>query len=179
MNPLIRRRWLNLGLLGLAGGLAGLAWFTPDRESVTGPPLLNLAPALLERIRVERPGQQTLVFERHGENWQMTAPGVGPVNPVLINPILQLAETRCPVRYPVGAVDLKTLRLDPPRLRLWLNDQEIRFGGAAPTDNRRYLHLADHVYLCPDRLYPLLISSAAGFLAPVIAPLTLNVKSSD
>ncbi|RUQ32964.1 MAG: hypothetical protein EKK68_04370 [Candidatus Competibacteraceae bacterium] len=179
MNTLRRRRWLNLGLLGLAGGLAGLAWFTPDRESVTGPPLLNLAPALLERIRVERPGQQTLAFERRGEHWQMTAPGVGPANPVLINPILQLVEMHCPVRYPVGMVDLKTLHLDPPRLRLWLNDQEIRFGSTAPTDDRRYLHLADHVYLCPDRLYPLLSSSAAGFLAPVIEPLPPKAKSSD
>lgn len=172
MNALTRRRWLNLGLLGLVGGLAALAWFEPGREpSAEVPPLLNLAPAQLERLRVERPGQETLTFERRGEQWQMTAPRVGPANPVLIHPILQLAEARCPVRYAVGEVDLNLLQLEPPRLRLWLNDREIRFGAATPTDARRYLLVAGQVQLCPDRWYPLLTSSAAGFLAPVIEPL--------
>lgn len=171
MSTLSRRRWLNLGLLGLVGGLAALAWFEPGREPPAAiPPLLELAPAQQERIRVERPGQETLAFERRGEQWQMTAPGVGPANPVLIHPLLLLAEARCPVRYAAGEVDLKMLQLEPPRLRLWLNDREIRFGAATPTNDRRYLLIAGMVYLCPDRWHPLLTSSAAGFLGAVIKP---------
>ena len=171
MNALARRRWLNLGLLGLVGGLAALAWFEPGREPPAAiPPLLELAPAQQERIRVERPGQETLAFELRWEQWQMTAPGVGPANPVLIHPLLLLAEARCPVRYAAGEVDLKMLQLEPPRLRLWLNDREIRFGAATPTNDRRYLLIAGMVYLCPDRWHPLLTSSAAGFLGAVIKP---------
>ncbi|MFZ4792020.1 MAG: hypothetical protein ACOYMW_14200 [Candidatus Competibacteraceae bacterium] len=180
MNALTRRHWLNLGLLGLVGGLATLVWFEPGRElPMEVPPLLELAPAQLKRIRVERPGQETLAFEQREEQWQMTAPGVGPANPVLINPILQLAVARCPVRYAAGEVDLKMLQLEPPRLRLWLNDREIRFGAAAPTDDRRYLLTASMVYLCPDRWYPLLSSSAAGFLVPIIESLKPNARSAD
>jgi len=180
VHPLTRRGGLNLGLLILSSGLAALVWFAPGREdTATVPPLLNLAPAQVTHIRVERPGQQTLMFERHGAAWRMTAPGAGLANPVLINPILHLAEARCPLRYPVSAVDLRALQLEPPRLRLWLNDQEIHFGQTAPTDGHRYLRRADQVYLCPDRLYPLLTSSAAGFLAPVIESPIPKVMSRD
>ena len=169
MHPLTRRGGLNLGLLILSSGLAALVWFAPGgQDTATVPPLLNLAPAQVARLRVERFGQDTLMFERHGELWRMTASGTGSANPVLMNPILNLAEARCPLRYPVVAVNLHALQLDPPRLRLWLNDREIHFGNTAPTDGRRYLRLADQVYLCPDLIYPLLTSSAAGFLAPVI-----------
>lgn len=178
MNALSRRRWLNLGLLGAVSGLATLTWLEPGWAPVVSP-LLNLVPAQIERIRVERRGQDTLAFERRGDQWRMTAPSAGLANQVLINPILQLAEAHCPVQYPAGAIDLKMLRLDPPPLRLWLNDREIGFGGSAPTDDRRYLHIADRVHLCPDHLYLLLTSSAAGFLAPVIEPLPSNARSGD
>ena len=57
----------------------------------------------------------------------------GPANPVLIRPIPQLAEARCAPSYAVADLDLPRLRLDPPRLRLWLNGQEIHFGDTAPT----------------------------------------------
>lgn len=130
MNALSRRRWLNLGLLGAVSGLATLTWLEPGWAPVVSP-LLNLVPAQIERIRVERRGQDTLAFERRGDQWRMTAPSAGLANQVLINPILQLAEAHCPVQYPAGAIDLKMLRLDPPPLRLWLNDREIGFGGSA------------------------------------------------
>ena len=169
MNALGRRHWLNTGLLGLAGGLAALALFEPGQERPTAvPPLLELAPARIERIVVERPGQETLAFEQRAGRWWMTAPATGPANPVLLNPILHLAEARCPLRYAAAGLDLKALRLDPPRLRLRLDSREIRFGATAPTDGQRYLHIDAAVHLCPDRLYPLLTSAAGGFLAPSI-----------
>lgn len=40
MNALMRRRWINLGLLSLAVGLAALTWFDPGRELPVIPPLL-------------------------------------------------------------------------------------------------------------------------------------------
>ncbi|MFO1372773.1 MAG: hypothetical protein U1F42_10395 [Candidatus Competibacteraceae bacterium] len=169
MNLLTRRRWLNLGLLGLAGGLAALVGFEPGRKPVLAiPPLLALAPTQVEHIMVERADQESLTFTRRGAHWEMTTPVTGPANPVLINPILNLAEIRCPLWYAAAELDLRQLHLDPPRLRLRLNEQEIRFGDAAPTDGRRYLQVGTTVYLCPDGLYPLLTSAAASFLTPVI-----------
>lgn len=169
MNTLARRRWLNLGLLGLVGGLAALAWLESGRERLAGvPALLDLTPAQTERVMAERPGQANLAFRRNDDHWWMTAPESGLANPILLNPILNIAGSRCPLRYAVAELDLKRLQLDPPRLRLWLNDREIRFGATAPTDGRRYLQIGATVYLCPDDLYPLLTSAAASFRAPPI-----------
>ncbi len=166
VNALTRRYGLNLGLLGLVGGLAALALVESGRELLPAiPPLLNLLPERIERIAVERPGQVNLMFERRDGRWWMTAPEGGPANPILIHPILQLAQARCAPSYAVAELDLPGLQLEPPRLRLWLNDQDIHFGATAPTDGQRYLRVGATVQLCPDRLYPLLTSAAAGFLA--------------
>ncbi len=169
VNALTRRRWLNLGLLGLVGGLAALAWLESGRERPAHvPSLLDLTSAQTERIAVERPGQANLAFKRSGGRWWMTAPESGLANPILLNPILNLAGAHCPLRYAVAELDLKSLQLDPPRLRLWLNDREIRFGATAPIDGRRYLQIGATVHLCSDGLYPLLTSAAASFRAPPI-----------
>lgn len=165
MNTLARRHWLNVGLLGLVGGLAALVVIEPGRDwSATIPPLLELPAERIERIVVERPGQEQLAFERREGQWWMAAPAQGPANPVLIRPIPQLAEARCAPSYAVADLDLPRLRLDPPRLRLWLNEREIDFGDTAPTDARRYLRVGGTVHLCPDWWYPLLTSAAASFL---------------
>lgn len=173
VSVLARRRWLNLALLGLVGGLATLAWLESRQERLAGvPALLDLTPARIERIAVERPGQADLAFKRSGGRWWMAAPESGLANPILLNPIMDLAEAHCPLRYAVTELDLKALQLDPPRLRLWLNDWEIRFGATSPTDGLRYLQIGATVSLCPDRLYSLLTSAAASFRAPPIGSST-------
>lgn len=108
----------------------------------------------------------------------MTAPVQGPANPVLIRPILQLGETRCAPSYPVAELNLFRLRLDSPRLRLWLNGQEIHFGDTAPTDGQRYLRVGATVHLCPDRWYSLLTSATAGFLAGPLGDFQPNSSDS-
>lgn len=180
MNVLARRRWLNLGLLGLAVGLAALTLLEPGRrQPAPAPPLLELVPARIERIMVERSGQEPLAFIRRDDRWWMVAPGIGPANPVLVEAILRLVEVRCPRRYAVAEVDLKRLRLDPPRLRLWLNEREIRFGDTDPTDGRRYLHVGATVFLCADEAYPLLTSAAGGFLTPSMESLAPPPSSDE
>ena len=175
MNALAQRAWINLGLLGLVGGLVALALFDPGRENLAlTSPLLDLTSAHVKQIAVERPGQDALAFELRDDLWWMTAPDHGSANPVLIHSILQLAEARCPLRYATAELDLKPLGLDPSRLQLRLNDQSIYFGATAPIDGQRYLQVGATVYLCPDRFYPLLTSAAASFLAPPIESSILN-----
>lgn len=180
MDALAWRYGINLGLLVLAGGLAALALLEPGRErSPAIPPLLELTAERIERIAVERSGQERLAFEWRDGHWWMIAPEHGLANPVLIQPIPKLAEARCALSYAVAGLDLPRLRLDPPRLRLWLNGQEIHFGDTAPTDGQRYLRVGATVHLCPDRWYPLLTSAAAGFLAAPIEPSLLNAARRD
>lgn len=171
MNALMRRRFFNLGLLILVGGLVALAWFEPGREHPGVIPLwLKASPTRIEHIEAWRPDRETLAFVRRDGHWWMTAPSSGLANPILLNQLLQEVATHCPLQYPVAGLDLKALHLDPPQLRLRLDDQEIYFGATTPTDGLRYLQAGAIVYLCPDRLYRLLSSAAASFLAPPIEP---------
>lgn len=169
MNALTRRRLLNLGLLILVGGLVALVWFEPGRDQpAIILPVLKTLPSQIEHIEAWRPDQEKLEFVRREGRWWMTAPGSGLANPILLNQLLQEVATPCPLQYPIAGLDLKALQLDPPPLRLRLDDQEIYFGVTTPTDGLRYLQVGPIVHLCPDRLYRLLSSAAASFLAPPI-----------
>lgn len=169
MDALTRRWGVNLGLLILAGGLATLALLESDGEHPTViPPFLEIPSSQIEHIEVLHLDREMLAFTRRDGRWWMTAPGNGPANPVLLNQLLQEVTAHCPRQYPAAQLDLKALSLDPPQLRLRLNGQEIRFGAAAPIDGLRYLQAGVIVHLCPNRLYRLLTSAAASFLAPPI-----------
>ncbi|MBL8251929.1 MAG: hypothetical protein JNK31_09695 [Candidatus Competibacter sp.] len=177
-SALARRRWLNIGLLAAVAGLSALALLGPDPARISRPsPLPAFAPERIERIAVERPGQEALAFERREGRWWLTAPLLGPANPTLLEPLLRLGEMDCPLRYALSDVEPQALQLDPPNVRLHLGAREIRFGATAPTDGQRYVQIGETVYLCPDRLYPLLTSSAGGFIAPSIETLFQPPKS--
>ena len=55
-------------------------------------------------------GQTDLAFKRSGGRWWMAAPESGLANPILLNPIMDLAEAHCPLRYAVAELDLKALQ---------------------------------------------------------------------
>lgn len=166
MKVIERRRWINSGLLILAGGLAWLALLESDREPPMPPRLVKKSSDQIARITVRRPGQQTLVFARQEDRWRMIAPDSGWANAVLINRVLEATTLRCPRQYPAADLDLPALHLDPSRIQLWLDNQDIHFGETTPTDGLRYLQTGATVYLCPDHLYRVLTSAAASFLAP-------------
>ncbi|MCP5159984.1 MAG: hypothetical protein H6974_02135 [Gammaproteobacteria bacterium] len=169
MNALMRRWRSNLGWFLLVCGLAGLALFAFEAERSMVAPLLGTEPTQIEHIEVLRSDREKLAFVRRDGRWWVTSPSHGPANPILLNQLLQEATAHCPRQYPVAEVDLKALSLNPPRLRLRLNDQEIRFGGIASVDGLRYVQTATMVHLCSERLYRLLSSAAASFLVPPIA----------
>lgn len=168
MNALTRQWAVNLVLLILAGGSLMLGLLGPSQEPPVIPSLLEVSPTEIKHIEVLRSDQETMAFTQQEGRWWMTAPSRGTANPILINQLLREATLHCPRRYPGGELDLKALSLDPPWLRLRFDSQEIRFGATAPTDGLRYVQTGTMVHLCPDRLYRLLTSAAASFLAPPI-----------
>ncbi len=165
MNILHRRRWINWALLALVVSLVALARLDQGKPSSIMA-LPGVSATQIQRIEVSYPQRESLIFERQGAVWQMTAPGHGPANPVLINRVLDITELRCPLHYAAAALDLSALHLQPPQLRLMLGGQDIHFGTITATEGLRYLRVGTRVYLCPDRFYALLASAAASFLAP-------------
>ena len=179
MKVIERRRWINGGLLILAGGLAALAFLESGRKPLMPPLLVEKSSDQIARITVARPGQQTLVFARQEGRWRMIAPDNGWANAVLISRVLEATTLRCPRQYPAADLDLPALRLDPSLIQLQLDNQDIHFGVTTPTDGLRYLQTGATVYLCSDHLYRLLTSTAASFLAPPLENAEFSLAPSE
>ena len=179
MNTLGQRRWINSGLLLLAASLAGLALLEPGKEPPAQSSLLETPADRISRVTIVRPEGETLVFTWQDSGWRMSAPASGWVNPVLMKRVLSIATLDCPRRYPAAGLDLSGLKLEPPKLRLQLNDRTIHFGATTPADGLRYLQIDDTVHLCPDHLYPVLTSTVASFLAAPIDSLDTHGREAQ
>ncbi len=172
MDALAQRQWCNLGLLVLVILLTAIIIMEPFQKTppATTLPLLPLNPNEVKQIRIERPQQSTLAFERRNHRWQMSRPEHGRANPILIDAILRLGEIHCPLHYAVTELNLEKLHLKPPGLQLWINQKRVLFSAITSIDGQRYLQVGKTVYLCPDVFYPLLTSAASSFLAPPPEP---------
>jgi hypothetical protein len=147
---------LVFGLLGLIYGLAG-----PEAplESLPAP-----SPDAIERIRIQPAGEVAMVLQRRADEWSLVEPVNGPANTKLVAEVLRFGFIRCDRAYPAAKLELSRLQLDPPRLRLWLNEQVFLFGDVDELDRRRYVQAGDRVHLCSDRLFPLLTAGWGAFL---------------
>jgi hypothetical protein len=162
-----KRNLLNLGLLGLAAVLAGLAALESGNKPPPEPaPLLGIDPATVSTLGIERPGTAPVVLQRRQGAWFMLAPSAAPGNQALIDALLKIAAARCPSRYPAGEMPLNALHLDPPLVQLSVDDQKLTFGATDALDGRRYVRHGDSVYLCADLYYYLLNGDAESFKAP-------------
>jgi len=162
-----RRNLLNLGLLGLVIALLALAIFEPGRDRQPAPvPLFTLKPEQVDTIRIKRPEHEDLALQRRQGNWFIIKPLEAPANASLVDRVLKITTSTCPVRYAAAELELARLQLDPPRLRLILNDQALAFGGTETLNGRRYVQIGDSVYLCSDRFYYLLTGTLENFTTP-------------
>jgi hypothetical protein len=161
-----KRNLLNLGLMGLAAILAGLAVLESGREPPPAPtPLLGMDPATVSTLGIERPETEPIVLRRRQDAWFMITPSEAPANEALIDALLKITGVRCPSRYPAGEMPLNALRLDPPLVELSVDDQKLAFGDTDALDGRRYVLHDNNVYLCADLYYYLLSSEAESFKA--------------
>jgi hypothetical protein len=147
----MKNRWLlNVGLALLVGVLILLALYKPGtHKPAEGTPLTNLTPEAIQRIRLVRPKQPEIVLEKHGDDWQLTAPRRARANSFRVNQLLQLATTRVETHFPAVPAELSKFGLDNPLATLFLNDTEIRFGSMHPLSNLLYVLHADQVQLIP------------------------------
>ena len=161
MNP---RSKLNLGLALSVVALVSVVILKPGQEPPSAPPtLLTLNPGQINRLQIERPEQEALSFQRQDGSWNMLTPSQAPANIPLLERLLMIADVRCPLHYQAVDLDLARLGLEPPRLRLLLNEHVLSFGDTESLNEHRYVRVDDTVYLCADLYYPLLVGPAAGF----------------
>ena len=117
---------LNLALAALVAVLILLVWLKPKPMAQTEFELSTLASASINRIAIEKSGQPAIVLQKNLAGWRLSAPFQARAEGTAVGHLLEILVATSLQRFP--ATDLGRFQLDPPLLRITLNDQEFSFG---------------------------------------------------
>jgi hypothetical protein len=162
------RALLNLVLLLAALGLALVAYFKPGVQPVDAPlPIITgLAPGEAGSITVERLNRDPLTFSKRDGRWFLLADKRElPAADFQVQALLRLLEASATHHYPAGSLDLASLGLKPPQARVVMDGVDFRFGSTEALENRRYVQVADTVYLIDDQYQHLLNADWPNFVS--------------
>ena len=163
---------LAVVLLVLVTGLGIFLYVTrpvtnPDGEVTR---LTDLQSSDINRITIVQTTERSIRFIRQGGKWYMQEPYQLAANPLRIQGILGLAGAYSYTQLDAGTLDLQRLQLEPPNLKIFLNDIEFRFGDASPLGKQRYVLHDRTVHLVNDSLYLQLQAPATFFLETRLLP---------
>ena len=173
----MRRRWLQLALLaGVVAGLLLVVWQQPGGPG-GDPRLTGLEPESIERIRVQRPNREDLTMRRQGRDWQIESPARAVASAFHVRQVLELARARSRGQYAAGELDAAAAGLDPPRLRLELDDSVLEFGATDPVDGLRFIAVDGVIHLVQEGVSPLLEGGWWNFIDRHLAPGTWEIET--
>jgi hypothetical protein len=152
------RGWLSLAALAVVVAVLA-AWVynkpAPGRSDTYA--LSALDPRNVSRIRIERTpsagaenparATETVVLEKHGADWRMTAPIAARAEAFQVERLLAIVGARSTARY--MASDRSRYGLDAPVAVITLNDQAFTFGAINKTTAEQYVATGNDVYLVP------------------------------
>lgn len=162
------RTLLNLGLLVAAVTLALVAWFKPGMKPVDAPrPIITrLTPKQVKSIVVERISHDPLRFGKRNGRWFLTAEDRElPAADFQVRALLRLLKATASRHYPVGSLDLASLGLQPPQVRLTMDEVDISLGNTESLDQQRYAQVDDTVYLIDDQYQQLINADWPSFVS--------------
>jgi len=136
---------VNLVLVLLLTGLVLYAFFRPKEQSDPGIRLTQLKRDDITRITVERRGSPTIQLEKRDGGWRISAPLQTRADPIQVERLADLTTATAKHKLPPG--DPSRYQLDPPQVRLTLNDQAFAFGRINDVTNEQYVATAGAIYL--------------------------------
>lgn len=147
--PRMRRRWFaNLALLVVVLALVAFYLYYREQEKTeAGPVLTAIATQQVTRVQIERPGQATIMLEKHGDEWRLTAPLPARANRFTVENLLAVAGARSELKLDGG--EPRQYGLETPQARLRLNDDVIEFGALHPFKQQVYVRYQGTVHLIP------------------------------
>ena len=176
-GALFNRTLLNLVLLLAVGGLAAVALLEPGKTPpAVNPAVTPLKAEQVNMLRIEREGEAPVVLERRGKSWRMTSPRDLPAHGIRAAMATAAAEAESLSRVEHPA-DPAQYQLEPPRLRLTLNDTELRFGDIDPLHQRRYLRVGESLHLVADTLYPAINRGWPHFVDDALLPAEAKIDA--
>ena len=136
---------VNLVLVLLLTGLVLYAFFRPKEQSDPGIKLTQLKRDDITRITVERRGSPTIQLQKRDGGWRISAPLQTRADPSQVDRLTDIATATA--RHKLPPSDPGRYELDPPQVRLTLNDQAFAFGRINDVTYEQYVATAGTVYL--------------------------------
>lgn len=180
-SPLLTPRWLlNIGILALIAVLVAITVMEPGIEK---PPavtrLTEFTPQQVTHVTISNNDTPIELSMQDGQ-WMMQSPLKVHANAVNIAALLDIVSAKSHAHYAATTVDLKALRLDPPKASMVLNKHiNIYFGGNEAIDYRRYVMTENQVHLITDRHFHRLAAGVYGFISPALLPPGVSINKID
>lgn len=175
MNLITTRTWINLALMTLVIALALIVYLRPGRTPSRVEILTPLSPSSINNITIERANKQDIALQRRADTWWLTAPIEIGANRARVNALLELAATPTFSSYSAATLDLAQYGLSDTLVTVVLGTLRIVVGGVNPINERRYLMLADTVYLVRDDLYDVYNAAIGSYVSNRLVPVGAKI----
>jgi uncharacterized protein DUF4340 len=136
---------VNLVLVLLLTGLVLYAFFRPKEQSDPGVRLTQLRRDEITRISVEHRGSPAFHLQKRDGTWRISAPLQSRADPTQVDRLTDIVTATAKHKLPPG--ELSGYGLDPPQVKLTLNEQAFAFGRINDVTNEQYVATAGEVYL--------------------------------
>ena len=136
---------VNLVLVLLLAGLVTYALLRPQKQPDPGIRLTQLKRDEINRIAVQRRGSPEIQLEKRDGRWRLLAPLQTRADSIQVDRLTDIATATA--KHKLAQVDPRLYDLDPPQVKLTLNDQPFAFGRVNDVTYEQYVATAEAVYL--------------------------------
>jgi hypothetical protein len=163
---MINRRWLlNVVLALFVVALVLVVKFQPGRpEPAAEATLTTLQSETVKDVRLARPGEAEIRFERSDQGWRLVSPVRARADRFRVENLLQLATAKVKARFPAGG-DLAQYGLATPIARVRIDGTEIGVGGQHALNDLRYVLVNNEVLLVPGASARAVTNSLSDFFS--------------
>ena len=138
--------WIvNVLLLAAVIGLGAYAWHKGNQPKEPSHALSILSSSAVKKIEVTRRDGPGYTLEKRGEVWFLASPLQVRADQSQVQRLLDLLAATS--KEKLAATDLKRFDLDPPTLKVTIDNQVFSFGTTNPLTQEQYLATGDSVYL--------------------------------
>jgi len=138
---------LNLALIAALVALSLYAYFKPWQDAAPAIKLTQLKRDEVTRIAIEPSGAAGIKLEKRDGTWRIAAPLNAQADATQVDRLVDIVNANA--KQKLANADLDQLGLNPPQVRVTLNDQAIAFGRVNDITYEQYVAVADGVYLVP------------------------------
>ncbi len=139
--------WLNLALIAALLGLYLFVYYKDKNDVVPTLKITTLKRDEVSRITIEPRGAAAIKLEKQGTSWKLVAPLSALAESLQVDRLLDIVNANA--KQKLASADQSQLDLDPPPVRVTLNDQAFAFGRVNDITYEQYVATAGAVYLVP------------------------------